>query len=670
MALVGWWPLDGNTDDYSVNNNTGVNTNVTFVNGKIGQAGSFNGTSSFVDIPNSPALNPLKKLSLAFWVYTNETPNGSEKNFIDKNGYFQYRIGLLSNGTRGVHSTIQVTNGTTSTFINGYGGAYILPLQTWVHLSYIVDLDAKKISLYVNGVLHNSLNITTITGDLSMVINSNNLWLGRFRTVTTYFDGFLNDVRIYNHALSQKEINELAKAKILHYTFNKDESIVYDGSGFKRNATKGIYPPVISSDSKLGTSSFLFPGSAAVTDDVLVVNNSGNFIDGNNGITMSAWINLNSRRATHETFIGKGVHSPGSSYSLLGISSNKVGVRFRGLSTQDVSSTTTPPLNTWFHLATTYNGSQVKIYYNGTLETTQNVTGTITNNLINLYIGTDNARPQYTVDGKMDDVRIYGTALSDADILDMYQTRAKVDNQGNLYANEFVEDYEVASGVTLNQLFKNNNIISNSSFEVDSNSDGLADSWNAENTANYQIVGNYKSQKMSSGTTFGTFRLTQALSTLPITGNIYYYNMNIKERVNISGSSFQISSVSPSYIAYYGPSVNLGFNSFRQTFPTFDRNNARIQVNFDFNTSLYLNGLAYMVIDDITMINLTASFGAGNEPTQAQMDIWYRDYIQSRTKSNGQIITNEFSEVDSSSQEMKIFKDKIHIQGSLNEGGQ
>jgi hypothetical protein len=48
-------------------------------------------------------------------------------------------------------------------------------------------------------------------------------------------DGLLNDIRIYNHALSVYEVKELAKAKILHYNFNDPYeeptiNLVYDGS--------------------------------------------------------------------------------------------------------------------------------------------------------------------------------------------------------------------------------------------------------------------------------------------------------------------------------------------------------------------------------------------------------------------------------------------------------
>ena len=67
------------------------------------------------------------------------------------------------------------------------------------------------------------------------------------------------------------------------------------------------------------------------------------------------------------------------------------------------------------------------------------------------------------------------------------------------------------------------------------------------------------------------------------------------------------------------------------------------------------------------MIRLTEIFGEGNEPSQAQMDIWYKDYVSSRPKANGTIKTRQFDEISSPNEETKIFNDKIKIKGKLQE---
>jgi hypothetical protein len=98
------------------------------------------------------------------------------------------------------------------------------------------DGTSKKI--YVDGsLIHSEPTNPTIEfrGNFSIGRRSAN---SEGTTSLFLFDGLINDVRIYDHVLSQREINELAQAKILHYSFNKDEDIVYDITGYKNHGAK------------------------------------------------------------------------------------------------------------------------------------------------------------------------------------------------------------------------------------------------------------------------------------------------------------------------------------------------------------------------------------------------------------------------------------------------
>jgi hypothetical protein len=143
----------------------------------------------------------------------------------------------------------------------------------WTHCVWTVSNSGNIQKSYKNGVFQNQ---TTHT--VGNVTSTNNINIGRYSiNGTGYFSGQVNDARLFDHILSQKEINELAKAKVLHYTFNKDEDIIYDGSGYKRNATK-VGTPIISSDSKIGSNALLVGL-------------------GNNGVAYPASHNLNIRDA-------------------------------------------------------------------------------------------------------------------------------------------------------------------------------------------------------------------------------------------------------------------------------------------------------------------------------------------------------------------------------------
>ncbi len=78
------------------------------------------------------------------------------------------------------------------------------------------------------------------------------------------------------------------------------------------------------------------------------------------------------------------------------------------------------PTNTWTHLASTYNGSQVAIWVNGTKVATQAVTGTTCINAEPLAVGAKNAPAKGLLeaffDGRLDDVRIYNKAITSSQI--------------------------------------------------------------------------------------------------------------------------------------------------------------------------------------------------------------------------------------------------------------
>ena len=99
-------------------------------------------------------------------------------------------------------------------------------------------------------------------------------------------------------------------------------------------------------------------------------------------------------------------------------------------------------LNVWNHYIIWWNGTTVKTYLNGVLKA--NSTYGSNGNCIfkNIYLGNsmfNNHPDSETEDASMSDFRVYATALTEADILELYKTRASIDNDKNLYGYYFKE---------------------------------------------------------------------------------------------------------------------------------------------------------------------------------------------------------------------------------------
>ena len=100
--------------------------------------------------------------------------------------------------------------------------------------------------------------------------------------------------------------------------------------------------------------------------------------------------------------------------------------------------------NEWIHVVVTRSSSCKKLYVNGILKQTVNTVGDM--KLIS-NVGTIGASSQggdgisNYLNGQLSDFRIYATALSDSHILELYQSSASVDNNGNLMlAGEVIEE--------------------------------------------------------------------------------------------------------------------------------------------------------------------------------------------------------------------------------------
>ena len=205
LGLVGYWSLnDGKGDfatDFSGNGNKGTLTGgPTWTNGKLGKALSFDGSNDYVDVGSSATLAP-PNISVSFWTTNNVAPA-------------QFDGLLAKTAPPTVWSTgwgFFYNSGTEIRFfIEGYGVnvafATIAPMQ-WNHV--VGTWDGATVRIFVNGVDGTS---DLFSGTMTA---TNPMEIGRIGTDTYNINGLIDEVRIYNRALSTSTVQALYRSGLV-----------------------------------------------------------------------------------------------------------------------------------------------------------------------------------------------------------------------------------------------------------------------------------------------------------------------------------------------------------------------------------------------------------------------------------------------------------------------
>ena len=170
--------------------------------GKYNGSLSFNGLYSLVTIKDSPSLDLTTGLTLAAWVYPTSTLNSWPTIILKEQtgdlAYSLYANSDLNKPSGAIFTTSEILA----------RGANLLPLNTWTHLA--LTYDGSYMRFYVNAVLTGSIPKTgpIATSTFPLRIGGNKLWSNE------YFKGYIDDVRIYNRALSAEEIKAIMNTPI------------------------------------------------------------------------------------------------------------------------------------------------------------------------------------------------------------------------------------------------------------------------------------------------------------------------------------------------------------------------------------------------------------------------------------------------------------------------
>lgn len=218
--LVGHWRMDDNVNgnnqvisDSSGKNNHGSSKNGTnnqgvncTINGKFGRGCSFDGIDDYVQVPAAAAFNfnQNNPFTIALWVRpTSSIPMLFVNKQQNTTNEFVYSVGI--NSANKYYFDVSKQNSQASTAFSSEN----VVVGQWTHIAAVSD--GVKTSLYINGALQGQPKDIAFSGATQSLAN---LYFGQGYTNSLRTAGDLDDIRIYNYALTEGEIDALLVSNI------------------------------------------------------------------------------------------------------------------------------------------------------------------------------------------------------------------------------------------------------------------------------------------------------------------------------------------------------------------------------------------------------------------------------------------------------------------------
>lgn len=422
IELVAYYPFNGNANDESGNGNHGTPNGATLTTDRFGNtdsAYSFDGSTNYISIPNNPNINVQtgESFTISYWTKHNAQNNG--KYMISKyNGSIgvqpSYALGTGSNGDS--YSWFEFTAG------NGIENRGNIDLNdtNWHNITTVFK-SGESVSIYVDGVL-DIQHPATHSGSIS---NLTDLTIGCGANIAQFYNGKIDDIKIYKKALTEDEIKNETNNLVAYYPFNgnaNDES---------ENGNHGTVSGATLTTDRLGNpdSAYSFDGNDIITiahDDILNCSNE---------LSISVWVKPNSLQDA--MILGKSNYTSNTNYLLRTKSTGYIAFEYK-----DFANSNSLPLTAgiWNHIAVVSQADDSKLaYINGVLATHTSASspyGLVTNTL------TIGARPGAEFfNGSIDDLSIYKSALTESDVLNLYNnitldiSEAQFDQNSSFYIN-------------------------------------------------------------------------------------------------------------------------------------------------------------------------------------------------------------------------------------------
>jgi len=435
-GLVSLWHLSegtGTTANDSKGTNHGTIYGATWVNGKLGYALDFDGTDDRVDL-GSPASLAVTVFTLEAWFKLDAK---AVDDFTHRSVLARYKSwSLVGNSWPSLQAIVSIFDG-TSWYI--YKSNVETEINKWYHL-VAVRTAANDLYIYVNGKRTASYSNAAAPSTATQPVE-----IGHTPTeAANWFDGIIDEVAVYNTALSEETIISRYNSHITNLyrsprwdlgvntkpyslTFTKTDPLP-TGTDLKCFARSGSTTESAgtaweTSTPRLGNASGKFQG-----DDYVNCGNDAS-LDISAALTIEAWVRINNDTTTMAIagkMIENTVTGQGGYYFSVRNGYPRLYIRnYGGLHQHVLESPIKLTVGSWHHVATTFNSSTIAIYIDGQLRKSEapNISAIGTSTTAqNFLIGVDPRTGTGSFfNGAIDEVAVFNAALSAPTILQHYE---------------------------------------------------------------------------------------------------------------------------------------------------------------------------------------------------------------------------------------------------------
>jgi hypothetical protein len=442
-GLVGWWPFNSNANDESGNGNDGAPSNIDYTTDRFGgsnnalyfelNGGNLDDNPSFITVPGIAIQGDY---TCSYWIYHNSIdfgyPIGFGINNQNGNGY-----GIVSTGftnepytaTCGSPAQVYGAGDSEGACYNGFYSQAQYIINSWQHV--VLKREGNMVSFYINGAFDNSVD--------TLIINPiDNLVFGRRSDGWFGFNGTLDDIAIYNRALTEQEIQNL-------YTGTTPEPCAALPSNLQQGLV-GYWPFCGNANDESGNGNDGTVNGATLTEDrfgnaesaydftvagssIQTIIESNQSPSASTDYTIALWAKRDNPEINNSLLVTykNGADPFGPNTSNYDIVHNHNFCTNSGIAVQNYPfnnpascSPTQIENNEWFHLVVHFKTSQFSfdVYKDGNLWFTGNI-GELVPDAGILTFG-NNSENNFPTQGQLDDIGIWNRALTPEEVQELY----------------------------------------------------------------------------------------------------------------------------------------------------------------------------------------------------------------------------------------------------------